>query len=524
MMRYVRLSLAAAAALLLAASCAKEQSWSYDDFEDLSLEAWIAQNKPELLNNKQGFGNASYYIEVLDAGHPDVRPVNDTVCWVRFDFSGRDLASQEIIITRSAAEAKLAGTFTKYTHYVPFYRYCGTGNTGLPEATYLAMRNEQMLDEDYVAKYNERNPGREIESRLLLREGSRVALYCPSRVVGDLSSSGGYEGDFTVSASKPVRIEMTVCDTVKNPLQAEGSSVDAFCREQGGLRIYSSSEEAADGVVPLPTDPTDANHPYKVAERWVSACDSVPQLYVDYRYTPARELAFPEPYAAGIEPYVSAASMTLIDQKINEALRERFLDDDTAEFPDAVALDADSVGMEGKAKIWYIARFLDGFVLDTNIDEVKQIVYGEVKTAGKAFEYTPEKGGAVQAWYYTVPKLKYGQWAALVTVSTHAYGSQGQQGSTQSSSSGNGYSQSYYDYLNYLNYANAYYGSGYGYGSYYPNYYGGYLGGMYNPYYNGYGDIGTGDDGNETQQTTTVTTEILPFTPLVFQLYVEPAE
>ncbi len=273
--------------------------------------------------------------------------------------------------------------------------------------------------------------------------------------------------------------------------------------------------------MPLPTDPKDANHPYRVAERWVSACDSLPQLYVDYRYTPARQLVFPEPYAVGVEPYASEASMALVDQQINEALRKRFLGDDAADFPDAVTLDADSVGMEGKAKIWYITRFLDGFVLDTNIDEVKQIVYGEVKTAGEAFEYTPEKGGAVQAWYYTVPKLKYGQWAAIVTVSTHAYGAQGQQGSTQSSSSGSGYSQSYSDYLNLLNYANAYYGNGYG--GYFPGYYGNYLGGMYGGYGSYMGGIGSGD-GDQSETTTTVITEVLPFTPLVFQIYVEPAE
>ena len=49
MMRYIRLSLAAVAALLLAVSCAREQSESYNKLEDLSLEAWMAQNKPELL-------------------------------------------------------------------------------------------------------------------------------------------------------------------------------------------------------------------------------------------------------------------------------------------------------------------------------------------------------------------------------------------------------------------------------------------------------------------------------------------
>lgn len=519
-MRCIRFAFAAA--LFLAASCAEEQSESYDKFEDLSLEAWITRNRPELAQNKQEFGEASYYIDVLEAGDPAAAPVNDTVCWVKFDFSGRDLASN-ILLTRRAAEARLAGTFTKYTHYVPFYRYCGTANTGLLEATYLALRNEQTLGEEYVEEYNRRHADNPISSRLLLREGSQVVLYCPSRIIGDMSGSGGYEGDLTLSSGKPVVIEMMVRDTIKNPLAAEGTAVDAFCRDgrNGGLRIYNSSEDAPAGAVPLPTDPADPDHPYneKVAERWVSACDTVPQLYVNYRYTPDEQFVFPEPYAVGIEPYVADASMETIDRKISEALRTRFLGDDpTASYPDVRTLEADSVDMEKKTKIWYITRFLDGFVLDTNIDEVKKIVFGEVKTAGTAYDVS--QNTPVAAWQYVLPKLKYGQWAAIVTVSTHAYGAQGQQGGTQTSSSSTG-GYSYYNYLNYLNYANSYYGNSYG--SYYNPYYGGYMGGLYDPYYGNYmGDLGTDD--SETETTTTVNTEILPFTPLVFQIYVEPAE
>lgn len=521
MMRYIRLSFAAVAALFLAGSCAKEPSESYDKFEDQSLEAWIVQNRPGLVGNRQEFGAASYYVEVLAAGDSGAAPVNDTVCWVKFDFSGRDLASN-IILTRRAAEARLAGTFTKYTHYVPFYRYCGTANTGLLEATYLAMRNEQTLGEDYVQEYNRLHADKPISTRFLLREGAKVALYCPSRIIGDMSDSGGYEGDGSYSSSRPVRIEITICDTIKNPLAAEGTAVDAFCRGNGGLRIYNSSEEAPAGTVALPTDPADPNHPYNdhVKEQWVSVCDTVPQLYADFRYTPDRRFAFPEPYAVGLEPYVNAGSMASVDQRISEALRKRFLGDEAADYPDVRTLEADSVDMEKTTKIWYIARFLDGFVLDTNIDEVKEIVYGEVKTVGKAYDVSQSGKTPIAAWSYTLPKLKYGQWAAIATVSTHAYGAQGQQGGTQSSS-GSTSNYSYYNYLNYLNYANSYYGNSYG--SYYNPYYSGYMGGLYNPYNNYMGGLGTGD-GDESTTTSTIITEVPPFTPLVFQIYVEPNE
>ena len=54
------------AGILLLASCAKEQTESYDKFEDQALGAWMTQNRPELVGNLQSEGN--YYVEVLDAG------------------------------------------------------------------------------------------------------------------------------------------------------------------------------------------------------------------------------------------------------------------------------------------------------------------------------------------------------------------------------------------------------------------------------------------------------------------------
>ena len=67
-------------------------------------------------------------------------------------------------------------------------------------------------------------------------------------------------------------------------------------------------------------------HPYNRAERWVSACDTVAQLYVDVRYDPAKELAgdrftFPFPYHVGYEPYnVGEPSVSDLEKKIAEAL------------------------------------------------------------------------------------------------------------------------------------------------------------------------------------------------------------
>lgn len=496
--------LVAALCAALLASCAKEESESYSKYEKMALAAWMRLNRPDLVDNLQEDGG--YYVDVLNVGNKDAAPINDTICWVKFDFSGRDL-SGNIILTRREIDAKLAGTFTKYTHYVPYYRYCGDINTSLIEGTRLAMRNTLTLGEDYYNKYKGE---RGFESReILLREGSEVVLYMPSSVVGGVEGDGGYEGQYTLDSDRPFIVTMTICDTVKNPLESEGSTVDAFCEADGGLRVYDTEENKR------PESADDADHPYNIAERWVNACDTVPQVYVDYRYKPGDAIHYPEPYQSAYEPYVAFDKM---EQDIAEALKERFASEDGT-YPDVKEL-TDSVKLDGTAKIWYICRFLDGFVVDTNIDEVKKIIYGEVASSGSAKEYTPEEGGTISAWYYTIPNLKFGQWAAMVTTSTNAYGSSGVSGSSSSSTSSSGYSSSYLDYLNYLNYANSYYGMNGYYGGYYGSYYGSYYGGYYDYY--GYGS--DYDDSSTTTTTTTVTTEIPPFTPLLFQIYVEPSD
>ena len=513
----------AAAGLLLLGSCAKEEAESFDKFEDMALEAWMQQHRPELLKNYQSDGG--YYVDVLDAGDMEAAPISDTVCWVSFDFSGRDL-SGNIILTRRADEAHQVGSFTKYTRYVPYYRYCGERFSGsLIEGPYLAMRNTLKLGEKYYNANKDRLGLRSPE--LQLRYGTKIQLYMPSSVVGNgVEGTGGYEGQYTLSSKRPFIVTMEIRDTVNNPLEREGGDVDGFCDDNGARLVYGKEADDKTGAVVRPTDPEDANHAYVTANRWVSACDTIPQLYVNVRYDPTQAdgdcLTFPEPYKSAYEPYTDGA-MADIDKRIAEALKKRFYPDEDDKYEGVVKLEADSVTLDGTAKIWYIGRFLDGFIFDTNIDEVKKIIYGEVQSAGSALSYTPSSGGMIQAFYYTIPNLKYGQWAELITTSTNAYGSSGKTGSTSSSTSGtSGYSSSYYDYLNYLNYANSYYGSGGYYGGYYNNYYGGY-GGYYGGYY---GDMyGSDYDSSSTGTTvTTISTEIPSFTPLIFQLYIEPKE
>lgn len=511
-----RLLGASACCLALLASCAKDDG-ATADYESISLQAWMRLHKPELLENLQEEGG--YYVDVHEVGDMDAAPVNDTVCWVKFDFSGRDL-NGNIVLTRNEREARLAGTYTRQTHYAPYYRYCGEENTSLLEGTYLAMRNTLTLGKTYAAEHD-------LPETLLLREGSKVTLYMPSSIVSTsgVSGDGGYGGQsgYELDAGRPFVVTLEIRDTIKNPLEREGSEVDAFAERNGTLKpVEEDSEDSEDSstvsaqlrarrLTARLTRGAEESQ-YNDGFAWRNAVDTIPQLYVHHTYNPkTTKYAYSDPYQSVYEPY---NNFEKLEQDIADTLYNRFGEG---------VLTGDSVTLDGTAKIWYICRLLDGFVVDTNIDGVKRLVYGEVQSEGEALEYSPESDqtSLIQAWYYSVPQLRFGQWASILTTSSYAYGSTGQTGTTSSSTtSSSSYYSSYYDYLNYYNYYNSYYGNSY-YGGYYNNYYNNYYGGYYNSYYY---DYYNSYDSSTTETVYTTTTEIPPFTPLLFQIYIEPED
>lgn len=484
------------ALLLLTAGCADDYTRTYDGLEAEALDGWMAKYHPELVKNKQAEGG--YYVDILDAGD-ESRPVNDTIYWVRFELTGRDLKGN-ICLTRDELTARQVGSFTQYTHYTPLYRYCGDEEANLLDGIQLALRNPLTLDADYAASHG-------LEEVLTLGLGAEVVLYMPSSVVGGLSASGGYEGQtfgdssFSLSDSRPLIAHLKVVDLVKNPLESEGEEVDGFGAENGTVKPVeqTESEEEVQQLTRGAEEPQ-----YNDGYAWRTANDSLPQLYINHTYKPTIDpeklLKYRNPYHSTVVPYNNLEGL---DLAINERLIERFGEG---------RLDGDSVKMEGTAKVWYIGRFLDGFIFDTNIDEVKELIYGKVESEGSAISITPEddKGSYVDSWYFSVPQLRYGQWAAVVGTSTYNYGATGQAGETTTSTT---YDQSYYDMMNYYNMMNSYYGN---------SYYGGYYGGYYDYYNYGYYNNYSMYNNNYTSTTTTtISTEIQAYTPLLFQIYIE---
>lgn len=173
---------------------------------------------------------------------------------------------------------------------------------------------------------------------------------------------------------------------------------------------------------------------------------------------------------------------------------------------------------------YYKGYFLDGFVFDSNIDSVQMRVWGEVVNEGP-MEWDMTKSSMIEGFKEACCKACYGDRMRAVFTSAYGYGISGSaaRAVAESSSSSTTDLTDYYNYLNYYSYMNSMYGNGYGYGGYYDSYYS-------NPYYYNYYNMGMSSSSSSSSSSSiedeeeevkmTITTEILPFTPLVFEIWV----
>ena len=509
--------------LLLAAACVKEPKMTFEEVEQRSLAAWIDKYHPELKDNYQE--NGGYYVDILDYGVQDSVAVTGKDVWMWYNFTNRDFDGN-VCETRDWLTAYQLGTYTDHTHYNPVFRFSGKESHTLMEGTYLATFNTLKV------KNKESGVIEDVE----VRYGTKMRLYMPSTVTTNTAgttSDGGYEGQYTLNENRPIIVDMEVYGHVANPVEYEGERVDLFARINGGVCTDHKSKTQESAKLHRRTtrtdEPSDESVDTRPLEffdgRWHQPIDTLEHLYVNYAYTPesvsfkfrnADDAHYPDEgrYNAGTIYSTTAGVSQLddVDSRINKALVERFGKGITRD----EVLTADSLKVNATAKVWYVGRFLDGYIFDTNIDEVKQIVFGKVENEGEALSFntrTPLDNNYILAWNYALPTLRYGQWATILTVSTYAYGLKGQVGTHTSTTTSN--NDAYYDtmnYYNYMNYMNSYYG--YGYGSMYNN---GYYG--YDPYYYGY-DYSANTDSTTTTVTTT-STEIQSYTPLIFQVFVE---
>ena len=122
---------------------------------------------------------------------------------------------------------------------------------------------------------------------------------------------------------------------------------------------------------------------------------------MNYLYTPKQQLEYnclrqdTLMYAGQTEYKIGkiygTKSLAQINQEIDKVLLKKFGEG----LPPADAEPADSVSI---ADVWYVARLLDGFVIDTNIPEIKKIVYGN--------DYDTHDGTGVRDYIHVVDLAK----------------------------------------------------------------------------------------------------------------------
>lgn len=170
--------------------------------------------------------------------------------------------------------------------------------------------------------------------------------------------------------------------------------------------------------------------------------------------------------------------------------------------------------VDSTAKIRYVGKFVTApgepeFICETNIQEVfdkfyyRNPNYTPDITIKSLLTYKPEtdKDSYIPMFYDVVPKLRRGRWYRVVFTSAYGYGATGY------SSAMIAQTNYYNNYMSYM--MQAYYGSSSMYGN---SYYGSY----YNPYYNNMNYLNT----TENEKVT----EVQPYTPLIYELYIEDSE
>ncbi len=84
----------------------------------------------------------------------------------------------------------------------------------------------------------------------------------------------------------------------------------------------------------------------------------------------------------------------------------------------------DSITADSTLTIYYVGKFLDGFVFDTNIDSVAQRVWRDY-TVHDSLSYRPSTGTLIEAFNLVLPEVTYGSWTKMIFTSAYGYGTTG---------------------------------------------------------------------------------------------------
>ena len=320
---------------LLAASCAKNEDESNETLRERSFEAWIQLYAP----NAEKLDGGIYVEKLKSSEQPGALTPADVDTWVMINYTGRTMASGDVVVTRDPEIAKYQGTFNYYTHYTPDY---------VPFTPYNSIyygSDLNLIVGNYLALGH-------------MKEGDQWRVYIPSDLA--YGSSGysyeysGFGGQNALGANITVVMDLELVRVVTDPEKNEASLVQNYAVGQLNMKL---------------TDTVRTN------------------LYLK---------------------------------------------------PISFGKDTATIKKDSTVSIYYVGRFLDGFVFDTNIeDTAKKYNLAQYASSGKYEPLSVDVGASeeeettstnvvVVGMDAALAKMVYGETATMVFTSTYGYGSSGQ--------------------------------------------------------------------------------------------------
>lgn len=209
---------------LLATSCAKQEEDPIEDQRLRSFDAWVEKNAP----NAQKIEGGIYIEKLYSSTQPGaLTPVGSNSStaedeWVMINYTGREMTTGNVFVTRDPEIAKHQGTYTDYTHYTTDY---------VPYTPYNSLYYSSNLD---LIMGNFLALGQ-------MKEGDICRVYIPSALAygssGFSYTGSGFEGQNALGEDLPVIMDLELVKVVKNPSSYEASLVQNYAVSQMGLNL-----------------------------------------------------------------------------------------------------------------------------------------------------------------------------------------------------------------------------------------------------------------------------------------------
>ena len=121
----------------------------------------------------------------------------------------------------------------------------------------------------------------------------------PSSLVSDsgngLNGDGGYQGQYSLDAGRPMIAEVKVWGHIGNPVAYEDQWVKSFAKANGGIAPEPENKTSAAAASALRRSfkrDTRSENTTVYNEMWYPAVDSIAGLYINYLYSPKKSLNY----------------------------------------------------------------------------------------------------------------------------------------------------------------------------------------------------------------------------------------